>query len=69
MKNYSRPELLRLIDDYVLGLHADRNRQIIKDKLIHGMSLKEVADKHHLSETRVKTVIRTFRRNVEALEI
>ena len=68
MRAYSRSELEGLIDNYVLGLHAERNRRIIKDKLIWGMSLKDIANKYHLSETRIKTVIRTFKRKIEALE-
>ena len=68
MKKYSRYELEILIDNYVLGLHAERNRRIIKDKLIWGISLRDIANKYHLSETRVKTVIRTFKRTIDALE-
>lgn len=68
MRLYSRSELESLIDNYVLGFHAERNRRIIKDKLIWGVSLKDIASKYHLSETRVKTVIRTFKRNMEALD-
>lgn len=61
-------DIERLINEYVVGFRAERNREIIRDKLIVGLSIKEVADKHHLSETRVKTVIRTFKRKLEALE-
>lgn len=68
MKNYSRTELESLIDNYVLGLHADRNRKIIKDKLINGFSIRDIASFYHLSETRIKTVIRTFKRKIDALE-
>ena len=68
MKAYSRSELESLIDNYVLGLHADRNRKIIKDKLIHGFSIRDIASFYGLSETRIKTVIRTFKRKIDALE-
>lgn len=67
MNVYSRSELETLVDEYVLGLHAERNRQIIKDKLIAGLSLKQIAAKYHISETRIKTVIRTFKRKMDAL--
>lgn len=68
MKMYSRAELEVLIDNYVLGLHAERNRRIIKDKLIFGISLRDIASKYRLSETRVKTVIRNFKRTIDTLE-
>ena len=68
MKVYSRSELESLIDNYVLGLHADRNRKIIKDKLIHGFSIRDISSFYGLSETRIKTIIRTFKRKIDALE-
>lgn len=68
MKRYSKSELLHLIDEWVLGLNAQRNKSIITDKLINGLTISQIAEKNELSDTRVKTVIRTFRRTVEAHE-
>ena len=66
MKEYrhTRSEIETLIDEYVIGLNCKRNREIIRDKLFEGMKIHEIAEKHGLSETRVKTVIRTFKRKV-----
>ena len=61
-------DIERLINEYVVGFRAERNRDIIRDKLIVGLSIKEIADKHGLSPTRIKTVIRTFKRKLDALE-
>ena len=61
-------DIERLINEYVVGFRAERNRDIIRDKLIVGLSIKEIADKHDLSQTRVKTVIRNFKRNLDTLE-
>lgn len=68
MKQYARSELEFLINEWVIGLHSKRNRQIIKDKLLGGLTIPQIADKFDMSETRVKTVIRTFKRKLDALE-
>lgn len=68
MKKYSKSELEHLINEWVIGRNATRNKKIIKDKLIHGMTILQVANKYKLSETRTKTVIRTFRKHIESLE-
>lgn len=68
MKNYSKSELEHLINEWVIGRNATRNRKIIRDKLIHGMTIFQVATKYDLSETRTKTVIRTFKRQIESIE-
>ena len=69
MKEYKHKssEIETLIDELVIGFKCKRNREIIRDKLFEGMSIHEVAEKHGLSETRVKTIIRTFKRKVEDL--
>lgn len=66
MKEYkhTRSELETLIDELVIGLNSKRNREIIRDKLFEGMTIQHIAEKHGLSETRVKTVIRTFKRKI-----
>ena len=68
MKNYMKSELEPLIEEWVIGRNAKRNKKIIHDKLIHGMTIPQVAAKYDLSETRTKTVIRTFKRRIESLE-
>ncbi len=68
MKNYMKSELEHLIEEWVIGRNARRNKRIIRDKLIHGMTIPQVAAKYKLSETRTKTVIRTFRRKIECME-
>ena len=68
MKFYSKSELEHLINEWVIGRNAARNKKIIRDKLIHGMTIFQVATKYDLSETRTKTVIRTFKRQIESIE-
>ena len=64
LHQYSRSELEHFIRELVIGLNASRNRQIIRDKLFDGMTIPQIAEKHSLSETRVKTVLRTFKRKI-----
>ena len=66
MNNYAKSEWLHLIDEWVIGKNSKRNKGIIKDSIINGLSLKELSNKYKLSETRMKTVIRTFKRTLEA---
>ena len=68
MKEYSRSQWEHLINEWVVGLRADRNRQIIRDKILGGMTYEQVAEKNNMSLTRVKTVIRTFKHKIEAHE-
>ena len=65
MNRYPKSELLHLIDEWVIGLNATRNKEIIIDKMINGLSIPQIAAKNDLSQTRVKTVIRTFKRTIE----
>ena len=66
---YSRSELEHLIDEWVLGLNATRNKAIIRDKFFEGLTIPKIAEKYELSETSVKTVIRTFKKIVDSHEI
>lgn len=66
ISDYSKTELEGLIDEWVVGRNSKRNKRIIKDRLIKGLMIKELADKYKISQTRIKTVIRTFRHKVES---
>lgn len=64
MQRYSRSQIENLIEEWVIGRNSHRNKQIIRDGILEGLSLKNMSDKYGLSETRIKTVIRTFQRTV-----
>lgn len=68
MKAYSRSELEHLINEWVIGANSVRNKKIISDRLIEGLTIFELAEKYDMSETRIKTIIRTFKHKVEAAE-
>jgi DNA-binding NarL/FixJ family response regulator len=51
----STDEIDSLIDKWVFG---SRNRKILKLKLIHGLTYKEIADKANLAEDTIKDIVR-----------
>lgn len=45
MKDYSRTELENGINEWIVGRNAERNRLILKLKLIDGLSYVEIANR------------------------
>ena len=56
-REISNSELSALIDEWVRGIHAVRNRKILKDRLIDGMLYNDLAEKHCLSVRHVQRII------------
>ena len=50
-------QLNNIIDEYVRGFKADRNKSMLKDKLITGMTYEEVAEEYDMSVRQVKYII------------
>lgn len=57
LENISNSELAMLIDEWVRGLHAERNREMLKDRLINGMLYEPLAEKYHLSVRATQNII------------
>lgn len=55
---YSRSEIENLIDTYIVGRNAIRNRQILKDKLIDGLTYEQIAEKVDLTDRQVKNIVK-----------
>lgn len=55
MKN---SELSAFIDEWVT---SKRNREILKERLIDGIKISELAEKYELSDRQVKNIIKKFR--------
>lgn len=51
--NLSRQQVLDLIDSYIFN---ERNRQILKRRLLDGVRYEDLADEFDLSVNQVKTV-------------
>lgn len=52
--DYSNTDMSKAIDDYI---HSDRDRQILKSRLIDGLTYDELSDRYHLSARRIKTIV------------
>lgn len=60
MKKYEdlpNSEISRLIDEWVRGLHAERNREMLKDRLINGMLYEPLAEKYNLSVRATQNIV------------
>ena len=57
LENISNSELAMLIDEWVRGLHAERNREMLKDRLINGMLFESLAEKYNLSVRATQNII------------
>lgn len=68
LENISNSELAKLIDNSIRGFKAERNREILKDRLINGMLYEPLAEKYGLSVRATQTIIykaseQLFKRN------
>lgn len=52
--NYTNSEITRRIDDLI---HNAKYREILKDRLIDGLTYDELAGKHGYSVTHIKTIV------------
>lgn len=55
MKN---SELSAFIDEWV---NSKRNREILKERLIDGIKISDLAEKYELSDRQIKNIIKKFR--------
>ncbi len=53
----SASELSRLIDEWIVGTHAERNRRILKRRLIDGITYDALAEEFDLSVRHTKTIV------------
>lgn len=54
MIEYDNNEISALIDSYI---HNARNRQIIKDRLIDGLTYDQLSVKYHLTDRHIKRIV------------
>ena len=53
----SRSELIHLINQWIIGSNAERNRKIIKRRLIDGVCFEPLAEEFGLSVRYIKSVV------------
>ena len=56
--NLSRTEVENLIDEWIIGPHAERNRDIMKRRLLDGICYEPLAEEFNLSVSQIKNIIR-----------
>lgn len=59
----SRSEIDRLIDEWVIGRNAERDRMILKRRLLDGITYDRLAEEFDLSVRQVKNIV--YRREDE----
>lgn len=52
----SREEITKAIDNSIVGFKSNRNREILKDHFVDGMTFEEVAEKHSMSVRQIKKI-------------
>ena len=53
----SRSEIEALIDEWIIGRNAQRDREIIKRRLIDGICFEPLAEEFELSVRQVKNIV------------
>lgn len=56
-ENVTPAVLERTIDCWVRGRHAERNRCIVKDRLLRGCTFEQLAEAYGMSVRQVKNII------------
>lgn len=56
-RDISRSEFERVIDEWIVGKDAERNRAILKRRLIDGITFEKLAEEFELSVRRTKTIV------------
>lgn len=54
---YSRSELDRLIDEWILGRNAERDRKILRRRLFDGVTYERLAEEFDLSVRQIKNIV------------
>ncbi len=54
MKEYTNTQMCAAIDEYI---HNERNREIMKRRLIDGICYEPLADEFELSVRQIKTIV------------
>lgn len=56
--NLTRSEVEEKIDELIIGQHAQRNRAILKRRLLDGITFEPLAEEFDLSVRQVKNIVK-----------
>lgn len=57
MREYSRTEIEAAIDEWVIGRNAERNRKVLKSRLVDGLTFEALAEKYDMSVRRIQNIV------------
>ena len=57
MRDYSRSELSEAIDEWIVGKNAERDRAILKRRLIDGICFEPLAEEFDMSVRQIQNII------------
>lgn len=57
IEELSRSQLEELIDEWIIGRNGQRNREILKRRLIDGITYEKIAEEFDLSDKQIKNII------------
>lgn len=58
IRDISRSELENLIDEWIVGSYAERNRKILKRRLIDGICYEPLAEEFDMSVRQIKNIVK-----------
>lgn len=53
--NYSNSEFIEWVNEYI---HSARDREILIDRFVNGLTFIELSDKFYLSERQIKRIVK-----------
>jgi len=57
MNRITRTDLEHMIEEYLIGRNAERNRKIVKRRLIDGIGFEPLAEEFGMSVRQVKNIV------------
>lgn len=57
VSDLSRSQIDLLIDEWIIGAHAERNRKILRRRLFDGITFEKLAEEFDMSTRQVKTIV------------
>lgn len=57
MKDYSRTQIENAIEEWIIGKNAERDRKILKRRLIDGICFEPLAEEFELSVPQIKRIV------------
>lgn len=57
MTDYTNSDLINAINEHIVGRNAEKNRQIIRRRLIDGVTFDKLSEEFDLSVRQVKNIV------------